>query len=99
MQAIHANTHVRTGLLETDVIVERLNRKLVGWANYFHLGPVHSAYRALDSHVTDRLRRWLCKKHKLKGAGTKRFPDEYLYDSLGLARLTLRTQTLPWAAA
>jgi len=44
--------------------VTALNRILVGWANYFSLGPVSKAYRAVDSHATERLRRWLRKKHK-----------------------------------
>ena len=76
-----------------------LNRILVGWANYFCLGPVSKAYRAVDSHATGRLRRWLCQKHKQPGQGTARFPDEHLYDMLGLQRLTVRTHNLPWAKA
>ena len=33
-------TDRRTGLLDAEEIVGRLNRKLTGWANYFCLGPV-----------------------------------------------------------
>lgn len=62
--------------------MEALNRVLIGWANYFSLGPVSKAYRAVDSHTTERLRRWLRKKHKQPGQGTARFPDEHLYDVL-----------------
>ena len=65
----------------------KLNRMLVGWANYFCLGPVSKAYRAVDPHVTKRLRRWLCRKHKVPGRGNEVFPDKYLYDALGLVRL------------
>ena len=79
--------------------VTALNRILVGWANYFSLGPVSKAYRAVDSHATERLRRWLRKKHKQPGQGTARFPDEHLYDVLGLPRLSVRTRDLPWAKA
>ena len=76
-----------------------LNRVLVGWANYFCLGPVSKAYRGVDRHATRRLRRWLCKKHKQPGQGTSRYPDEHLYDVLGLQRLSVRTRDLPWAKA
>jgi group II intron reverse transcriptase/maturase len=79
--------------------VTTLNRILVGWANYFSLGPVSKAYRAVDSHASERLRRWLRKKHKQPGQGTARFPDEHLYDVLGLQRLSVRTRELPWAKA
>ena len=65
----------------------RLNRKPTGWANYFCLGPVSPAYHAIDTHVRQRLRRWLCKKHKVAGKGTTRFPDQVLHEDLGLVRL------------
>jgi len=74
-----------------------INRKLNGWSNYFRLGPVSNAYRAVDNHVKRRLRRWLCKKHKVRGAGTSRFPDDYLYQTIGLVRLSATTRNFPWA--
>jgi RNA-directed DNA polymerase len=92
-------TDRRTGLLEAEEIVRRLNRQLTGWANYFCLGPVSMAYRTLDQHVEHRLRRWLCIKHKVASTGETRFPDEYLYEHLGLVRLAPRTHNLPWAKA
>jgi group II intron reverse transcriptase/maturase len=79
--------------------VARLNRTLVGWANYFCLGPVSKAYRAVDAHARHRLRQWLCAKHKVKGQGTSRFPDEYLDRRLGLVKLQSRTCNFPWANA
>ncbi|MDJ0864435.1 MAG: group II intron reverse transcriptase/maturase [Gammaproteobacteria bacterium] len=79
--------------------VAGLNRILVGWANYFSLGPVSKAYRAVDAYTSKRLRRWLRKKHKQPGQGVARFPDEYLYTVLGLERLSVRTGNLPWAKA
>ena len=92
-------TDRRMGMLKAEEIVGRLNRKLTGWANYFSLGPVSAAYRRVDNHARQRLRRWLCKKHKIANTGTSRFPDQYLYKELGLARLAPRTHDLPWAKA
>lgn len=77
----------------------RLNRKLRGWANYFRLGPVSTAYRAVDRHVTRRLRQWLCKKHKTPGREFSCYPDDYLYQELGLVRLPRFTRNFPWAKA
>jgi len=92
-------TDRRMGLLDAEEIVGRLNRKLTGWANYFCLGPVSPAYQTLDEHVRQRLRRWLCKKHKVASTGSSRFPDQFLYEKLGLVRLAPRTHDLPWAKA
>ncbi len=85
--------------LEAENRVTHLNRMMVGWANYFCLGPVSPAYRVVDGHAQERLRRWLRKKHKVKGRGTSRYPDVYLYKELGLVRLEMRTRNLPWAKA
>ena len=82
-----------------DGLVAELNRLVVGWANYFCLGPVSKAYVAVDRHVSRRLRRWLCGKHKVQGQGTSRFPNEYLYQKLGLVQLKGRTHNFPWANA
>jgi RNA-directed DNA polymerase len=80
--------------LEAEAMVARLNRMLIGWANYFSLGPVHKAYRAIDRYTPLRLRRWLCNKYKVRGPGGTRYPYEYLYDTLGLVQLQPRVHNL-----
>lgn len=85
--------------LSAEEVVLRLNALLRGWSNYFSLGPVSPAYRAIDRHTTTRLRRWLCRKHKQAGSGYGRYPDEYLYEQLGLINLPQRTRNFPWAKA
>jgi RNA-directed DNA polymerase len=79
--------------------VAKLNRTMIGWANYFCLGPVSKAYRAVEKHASKRLRQWLCAKHKVRWPGTKRFPKASLHEVLGLVRLTKRTSNLPWATS
>lgn len=80
-------------------MVKQLNRRLRGWSNYFCLGPVSKSYRRLERYTTMRVRQWLCKKHKVRGNGYSRYPDESLYRTLGLIRLPLLPQRLPWAKA
>lgn len=92
-------TEARYGLLEPEVVVGRLNRAMVGWANYFVLGQVSPAYSAIDQHATKRLRQWLRRKHKVKSRGTVRFGHERLWKEYGLTRLGPRTAQLPWAKA
>jgi len=77
--------------------VGRLNRVMVGWANYFCQGPVNSAYRRVTNHARQRLRQWLRRKHKVQGWGYSRFPDEYLHEELGLVQLRLRDRNVSWA--
>jgi hypothetical protein len=84
---------------DTEELVGELNRVIKGWANYFRLGAVSTAYRAVDGHTRHRLRQWLCAKHKVRGQGRTRFRDEHLYETLGLARLQPRSANLPWAKA
>jgi len=86
-------------LLDVQSRVARINRLLLGWSNYFRLGPVSKAYRSVDRHASRRLRQWLCGKHKVRGQGTARFPDEYLRQELGLIRLQGLTRSFPWANA
>lgn len=99
VEAISRETERRMLFLEAEEVVGRINRKLTGWANYFCLGPVSPAYRLINRHATQRLRQWLCKKHKVSGGGTTRYPDQYLYEQLGLVNLPARTHNFPWAKA
>ena len=96
---ISEQTARRNGSIETEDMVARLNWMLSGWANYFKLGQVSPAYRAVDAHTIRRLRRWLCRKHKVKSREYVQFPDERLYDEFGLIRLGPTTKGLPWAKA
>jgi RNA-directed DNA polymerase len=84
---------------DSKAIVERLNRLMIGWANYFCLGPVSKAYSAVDLHARARLRRWLCDKHNQPRPGYKRFPEASLHSVFGLVQLPHRTASLPWAQA
>ena len=97
--AIHECTDRRSTWQEAEELVLQINGKLMGWANYFSLGPVSKAYHAIERYTKLRLRRWLCDKHKVPSSGWTRYPDEYLHEKLGLVRLCKRTQNLPWAKA
>ena len=92
-------TALRWCWLDAEEQVDRLNRMMVGWANYFCQGPASSAYRRITQHARQRLRRWLRRKHKVQGWGYSRFSDAYLHDELGLVQLRLCDRNLPWAKA
>jgi RNA-directed DNA polymerase len=96
---ISEETDRRTCLRETKLEVRKLNQKLNGWANYFCLGTVVRAYEVVLKHTRRRLRRWLCRKHKVRRGGIARFSDQYLHDQLGLTQMGAKGHRLPWAYA
>src|ERR1700693_1684615 len=98
-RAISEETGRDTVWQDSKTVVDRLNRMLIGWANYFCLGPVSNAYSVVDQHARMRLRRWLCDKHKESWPGYKRFPEASLNAVFGLVNLPRRTATLPGANA
>jgi RNA-directed DNA polymerase len=98
-EAISNETGRKQLLLAQETVITTLNRMMFGWANYFCLGPVSKAYRAIERHARTRLRQWLCAKHQLRWPAIKKFPEAALHDKLGLVRLTTRTRNLPWATS
>src|SRR5499433_705819 len=98
-RAIRAETGRNTVRVDPKTMVEKLNRMMTGWANYFCLGAVSKAYSAVDLHARRRLRRWLCDKHHEPRPGYKRFPEASLNSVYGLVQLPHRTASLPWVKA
>jgi len=96
-KAISNETGRNRTLLDHQTVVKKLNQMMNGWANYFCLGSVSKAYRAVDGHACKRLRQWLCAKHKVPGPATRRYSDEVLHDTFGLVRLKNRTNSFSWA--
>jgi RNA-directed DNA polymerase len=84
---ISEQTERRWQWLSAQALVGRLNRLIGGWANYFRLGTVTAAYRAVTAHACHRLRQWLVRKHKVRGSRWSRFSDRYLHGTLGLVQL------------
>ncbi len=99
IEKVHAITDRKWTWEDTAQTVEQLNRTLRGWANYFSLGTVSGAYRAVEAYTTMRLRRWLLKKHKQRRSGRLVYPYEYLFETLGLERLSGRRSNWPSAKA
>ena len=96
-QAISSETGHNRTLPDQKVVVAKLNRMMNGWANYFCLGPVSKAYRAVDRHARKRLRQWLCAKHKVAGRATRKYPEATLHTAFGLICLSERTHSFSWA--
>lgn len=93
-RSISEQTSRRWLHLTPEEMVKGLHLRLTGWVNYFQLGQVSKAYRAVDQHVRYRLRKWLSVKYGVQEAKYARFSDAYLAQALGLRTLDDIKRTL-----
>ncbi len=86
--AIREILNRKNNYLPVDEVVQRVNRFLVGWAEYFAIGHPSAAFTKMDHFVEERMRRHLQKRSQ---RGYKKGVDETWYQvfrRLGLKRLT-----------
>ncbi len=80
-------------------VCNQLNRLLRGWSAYFDYGTRLQAYRAVDNHVYESVRRFLVRRHNVQGRGTRRFPYTDVFGPMGVLHLRrVHVGPPPWAS-
>ena len=78
---------------DPKISVNRVNRIVRGWGNYFHYGHSYDSFAGLNYWLNNRVRIWLSIKHKLQSQSRyKAYPDNYLKVELGLAQLPAKNK-------
>lgn len=73
----------------------RVNQMTRGWANYFSIGSIARTYWKMNWFLEERVRRFLVRRHKVPGRGTRRFPAEWIFGPGGIVKLTARRVPAP----
>jgi RNA-directed DNA polymerase len=69
-------------------VVRSLNRRLIGWANYFSFGTIEKARRKMDWYVQERVRGFLRRRRKVLSRGVRAFSRETIHRGLGVVNLS-----------
>jgi RNA-directed DNA polymerase len=77
----------RANVNPIEEVVERLNRTLRGWANYFRYGSVLRVRQKLDRFLYDRMRYFLARRATCPTRGLRRYPRTYVFGELGVVSL------------
>jgi RNA-directed DNA polymerase len=89
---------VPTNLDPWEEVCDTLNRSLRGWSNYFCYGTRGAAFRSIDHYVTERVRAFLARRHKVQGRGNRRFTFGVIHGERGVLGLERLPRAAPsWA--
>jgi len=71
----------------TAEVIAGVNQVVRGWAGYFRIQHCGRAFSTMRRFLTQRVRIYLRRKHRLQSWSYRAFPDPFLYGRLGLYRL------------
>ena len=78
--------HLYLGASPSKKSRQRTKQILRGWSAYFSYGSRATAYREVNNYVSDRVRHFLKRRHKVQSRGTERY-GKRVFGELGVMRL------------
>ncbi len=73
-----------TQTMPQSEVIERVNRYVRGWVNYFHLHNSTRVFARQRFFLEQRLRKYVQKRRQRRGNGLRQWPASRLYEELGL---------------
>jgi RNA-directed DNA polymerase len=70
-----------------EEVRDALNRMLRGWGSYFSPGSHYAADRLIETHVYDRVRNFLVRRHKMPPRSTGPFSKTAVLGDMGVLRM------------
>jgi len=76
-------------MIPMDDIISKLNKKLVGWVEYFHYGNCSSSFSRLKFYIENRVAAHLGCRHKIRSfqSSVKEYNSKRLYNEYGLYKI------------
>lgn len=94
---VKSQTKLRDGVREilnwgtlwrpVEEVIPELNRRLKGWAGYFHYANSTRVMGQLGEYTQTKVRRWLWRKHGCSRALWESYSPEEIHERFGLYRL------------
>jgi len=91
-EVIREETTRSTQWKAPEEVIARVNMRVRGWIGYFHYGNSSRVFNKMQWHLTERMRRWLWKKHgKTKAHYGVTYSNKRLHDHYGLISFPMHT--------
>jgi len=72
--------------IKIEWIIKELNPVLRGWVNYFKIANSSKKFGKIRLYAAKKVRKFMRRRRGKSGYGYKKYPDDYLYNRLGLYR-------------
>ncbi len=70
--------------VKAEQITRELKPVIRGWVNYFRFANSSGKFGDIRFYTAQRIRKFMCRRRQKSGYGYKQYPDNYLYQKLGL---------------